>query len=191
MAPRRSPIYGVGINDVPEPKRTVACYQTWIEMLRRCYSPKFQERNPTYVGCTVDPNWLYLSNFKKWAEDNNYKKGLQLDKDILSPGNKHYSPETCLLVPNEINKLLTINKSNNNGFPVGVRQKPKSSRYTAEAKIDNKFHHIGIFDTPELAHEAYKKFKRNTILIYKERYESQPLKNALQYVHDHLEDYIK
>ena len=191
MSRQRSSVYGVGINDYPLPKRQCPTYVTWLEMLRRCYSPIFQKRNPTYIGCTVDPQWYSLSAFTEWALDNGYEKGLQLDKDILSPGNKIYGPDTCIFVPNEINKLLTINKSNTNGLPVGVRKKSNTTKYSAEGRKDNKFHHIGNYDTPELAHEAYKRFKRNCILVYKERYDKQYLKDALQRVHDNLEEYFK
>ena len=191
MAPKRSKVYGVGINDYPLPKRQCPTYQTWIEMLRRCYSPLFQQRNPTYIGCTVDPQWYSLSTFTEWALNNGYEKGLHLDKDMLTPGNKVYSPDTCIFISKELNKLLTINKRITNGLPVGVRKKNNTPNYSAEGRVDNKWTHIGNYPTPELAHEAYKQFKRKTILTYKERETNPTVKQALQHVHDNLEQYIK
>ena len=52
-------VYGVGINDADyvvqptENGKTKMCiyYQTWKNMLRRCYS----EREPTYIGCFATP----------------------------------------------------------------------------------------------------------------------------------------
>lgn len=109
---------GVGINDCVgwSPKSMKGAYEyrvynTWHSMLRRCYSKKYQERKPTYTGCTVCERWLTLSNF---AEDikglpnyDLYVKGTHtfLDKDIRVPGNKIYSPDTCMFVtPSESSK---------------------------------------------------------------------------------------
>ena len=191
MAQPRRPVYGVGINDYPLPKRLCPTYTTWLYMLRRCYSPLFQKHNPTYIGCTVDSQWHSLSKFNEWALNNGYEKQLQLDKDILSPGNKIYGPNTCIFVTQELNNLLSIKKTNTKELPIGVRKKTNSSKYSAEGRMDSKFHHIGNYDTPELAHEAYKTFKRNCILVYKERYNQKYIKDALQRVHDNLEEYFK
>ena len=57
-------IRGVGISDADYPVRPlvsgkkVICpyYKTWTDMLRRCYSPEFHSRYPTYKGCEVSRN---------------------------------------------------------------------------------------------------------------------------------------
>ena len=43
-------------------------YRTWKNMLMRCYSTKFQERRPTYKGCSVSEEWKTFSNFRAWME---------------------------------------------------------------------------------------------------------------------------
>ena len=65
-------VRGHGINDL---KGTIAdgkewraredsYYRTWTSMLKRCYSAKFLERNPTYKGCSVVcPERLHFSVF--------------------------------------------------------------------------------------------------------------------------------
>ena len=96
--------YG-GINDLPTADKRV--YNLWFQMLRRCYDTEQQKRDKgkCYIGCTVSPRWLYLSNF---AEDikclNGYedwrdKEGYCLDKDTRVVGNKEYSKETCCFIP--------------------------------------------------------------------------------------------
>ena len=70
-------------------------YQTWIDMLKRCYSDKLQERQPTYKGCSVSEEWLTFSAFKVWMEKQDFERK-QLDKDLLFEGNKVYSAETCV-----------------------------------------------------------------------------------------------
>jgi hypothetical protein len=40
---------------------------------------------------------LYATAFKKWMEQQDWD-GKCLDKDIIAPGSKLYSPETCAFV---------------------------------------------------------------------------------------------
>ena len=121
-------LQGVGINDlyghnILNGKR-LKFYGTWKNMIHRCYSDKFQIRYPTYIGCSVCDEWLVLSNFKEWF-DANYLDGMALDKDILIPGNKIYSPEACSFVPQYINSLMTDAGASRGDLPLGVSaQKP-------------------------------------------------------------------
>lgn len=102
-------VYGVGINDLEESIKIngkfIPVYSTWKSMLQRCYYLGTLQKNPTYQGCEVAPDWHRLSNFKIWF-DLNYMPGFHLDKDILVQGNKLYSSETCSFVPNYINYLI-------------------------------------------------------------------------------------
>ena len=85
-------------------------YDIWHHMIRRCYDPKSQEKNPTYKGCTVEDYLLNFQNMGEWLEENYYKvpgETMNLDKDILHKGNKIYSRETCIFVPHRINSLFT------------------------------------------------------------------------------------
>jgi hypothetical protein len=62
---------------------------------------------------------LYFSQFKAWY-DENYREGFQLDKDILVPGNKIYSPESCRYVPPYINSLLLDCGASRGELPLGI-----------------------------------------------------------------------
>lgn len=95
-------VYGVGFIGVGRYKpssgnKNTKAYSIWSNMLKRCYCHKTQRRQPTYKGCTVCVEWHNYQNFAKWFEVN-YIKGLHLDKDIRSQGEKVYSPETCMFV---------------------------------------------------------------------------------------------
>ena len=82
-------VFGIGITGV-EPTRNedgeiIYSYKCWKDMLRRCYSAKYQEKQPTYKDCYVYNEWLYYPNFKNWYDKNYYEvenKTSQLDKDI-------------------------------------------------------------------------------------------------------------
>lgn len=74
-------------------------YKVWQSMIHRCYRKKTQDRQPSYIGCTVVKEWHSYQIFAKWFDDN-YIEGMCLDKDIKQAGkkNKVYSPETCSFV---------------------------------------------------------------------------------------------
>ena len=85
-------------------------YNTWRGMLERCYGEKYQKKFPTYIDCSVCDEWKSYENFERWYNLNYYEvenEKMQLDKDILFKGNKIYSPNTCVFVPQRINKLFT------------------------------------------------------------------------------------
>lgn len=160
---------GVGINDAKYMIRTTKVksdkicpfYRVWANMLQRCYDERYQAKHPTYRNCTVSGEWLRFSVFRKWMEPQDWK-GKVLDKDILLPGNKHYSSETCIFISPDLNKLLTHFRSSNSGHPVGVSVNTRG--YKARCTYKGKDIHLGTFDTPEQAGEAYKEFKANLIL---------------------------
>ena len=167
---KRSLLCGVGVNDAPyvvyqkiNGKR-IKCpaYQAWKAMLTRCYYVKNQERHPTYKGCSVAKEWLVFSVFLKWYESN-YIEGFDLDKDIKVKGNKVYGPDTCLVLPRCINTLFTNVSTKKDGYPTGVYLSEAVGRFAARIRIDGNRKHLGLFDTPELAHESYIKAKNAEI----------------------------
>lgn len=81
-------------------------YKTWDSMKGRCYCVT-NHNYPNYGGSGVEicDEWKFdFEPFYNWAIANGWKKGLQLDKDKLSPfiTGKLYSPEfCCFLTPKE------------------------------------------------------------------------------------------
>ena len=157
-------VYDIGCLGLGSYQTNIDCkkakaYKTWHDMIGRCYE---EGRSGIYEAyyeiCTVCEEWKCYQTFAKWYEENQYEcKGrLHLDKDILYPGNKIYSPDTCLLVPQRINMVFT-NKTNNRGLPNGIVQ--QGNGYLA------KYNHIelGVCDTVEEAYEIYAKEKEKHI----------------------------
>ena len=102
-------IHGIGFvgdgNHKPTLKgKNTKPYSVWRSMFTRCYCPKYQESQPTYKGCSVDPIWHNFQNFANWFDDN-YKDGLHLDKDIKNKEEKVYSPESCSFVTCKENEI--------------------------------------------------------------------------------------
>ena len=128
-------IAGVGINDVasytkrnknPLVAKAVSVY---TYMIVRCYSKRYQEKHPSYIGCTVCEKWKKLSGFledlphikgyAKWVKSvlAGEKKRVFLDKDGLFPGNKVYSKDTCqfLSIEDSTRETNTRNCKNKTG----------------------------------------------------------------------------
>lgn len=157
--------FGVGVNDYKytQENRDENYWTSlglWHKIIERCHSEKWHKKRPTYIGCSVCEEWLLYSNFKKWFEDpiNGYRKGYQVDKDILIKGNKVYSPETCCFVPPFINSLLTNRKRFRGAYPIGVFRRP-NGKYFAEMTRYGKHKKLGDFFTIEEAFNAYKEAK--------------------------------
>lgn len=72
------------------------CYH---DMVGRCYNKlHISYKNYGMKGVVVCEEWLNDKTlFYKWALDNGYNKGLQLDKDINGNG-LMYSPDKCMFV---------------------------------------------------------------------------------------------
>lgn len=124
-------VFGVGYDGEGEIEKE--SYKTWKGMLERCYSPYYINEHLTYIDCFVCKKWHNYQNYKIWHKENYYKiknQTMCLDKDILIKGNKIYSPQTCIFVPQNINKLFVSNKSQRGKYPIGVcTNKTKPNKY--------------------------------------------------------------
>lgn len=141
------------------------CYTTWVNMLRRCYDKRSYKRNPSYEGCSVCDEWLCFQVFAKWYySQKGSDKRFHLDKDLLVRGNKIYSPETCCLVPKDINALISYKYKKKNTMPTGVAQRSES-RFRACLNIFGKNKIIGTYDTVEEAAFAYKVAKEDYVKL--------------------------
>lgn len=168
-------VYGVGIIGEEQIIESKGChckaYKVWQSMLQRCYDTKYQEKKPTYKGCSVCDEWLYFPNFKKWFNENYYTiegEEIHLDKDILVKGNKLYSPETCIFVPKHINSLFS--KKSNNDLPEGVYYDKRNKKYCSSIFINYKRKFLGRFDTIEKAENIYNEFKKKEIKRIADKY---------------------
>ena len=135
-------------------------YQNWIAMIRRCYDERRKKTYSSYYGtCEVCSEWHNFQVFGTWYEQNFYQVGterMHIDKDILYPGNKIYSPDTCSLVPQRIN-MLFMNKPNKRGLPNGIRK--AYGKYLA--KYNNE--ELGAYTTLEDAYNVYAAKKEENI----------------------------
>ena len=183
-------IQGVGINNLPHVIKNCPYYERWKSILCRCYSKKFHERNQVYVGCSICEEWIYSLNFKHWMETQDWK-GKVLDKDILFPGNKIYSPETCIFVPIEVNSLI-IRPPSRDGFPLGVYQNQNSEKYYCAFRINGKkIPTKQQVSTKMEAHRVWQQHRAERILGVSERQNDDRLKGALIRIAESIiDDYV-
>lgn len=150
-------------------------YLTWKNMLSRCYDEKRYIYNPSYEGCVVSEEWLNYQNFAYWYDENYYSvynETISLDKDILYKGNRIYSPETCIFVPQRINNLLIKSDCLRGELPVGVCNYKNNQFISYCSDGYGKTIGIGIYNTIEDAFQAYKDYKEKLIKKIADEYKN-------------------
>lgn len=105
--------YGVGPYTSRINGEKTKVYKTWIGILDRCYTKPKNKKSSSYYGkVKVCDEWLNFQNFAEWYTKNYYEiaESLDIDKDLLSIYYKLkqrvYSPKTCILMPESINRKL-------------------------------------------------------------------------------------
>lgn len=74
-------------------------------------------------------------------------------------GNKTYSETVCVFAPNEINSFFTDRGNDRGEYPLGVYFHKARGKFQARCTVNGKSKHLGYFDTPQGAFDAYKPFK--------------------------------
>lgn len=161
-------------------------YSKWLHMLDRCYGSLRDTYAPSYEGVTVSEEWHNFQTFAGWVKmQRGYgKRGWHLDKDILNPGAKHYSPENCLLVPAYINTFFT-KPTRENDLPLGVTKVSGYDHYKVAINFLGKRRHVGTFICKEEASRAFMEFKNkftyDLAQIYKDEIDPKLYQKLIQY----------
>ena len=165
-------------------------YNHWQHMIKRCYSENYLRKMPTYQDCSVCDEWLCFQNFAQWYNENKWSEiSTFLDKDILVKGNRVYSPETCVLVDNDINLLFIKSQKVRGELPIGVIWQKNNHNYVARCSVYGKgMKHIGVFNNPTDAFYAYKNFKESHIKQIADEYKSK-YPNFPQKLYDAMYNY--
>ena len=141
-------------------------YKIWYHMIERCYDPRLHKRYSSYKGCKVEDYLLNFQHMGEWIENNYYEvpgEKMHLDKDILCKGNKVYSRETCIFVPQRINKLFTKSDKSRGKDPIGIIELPEGNYQVYCKNGYGKQIHLGIYSTKEEAFNTYKQYKEKVI----------------------------
>jgi len=183
-------IYGVGyLGDGnyqgTKGNRLDIVYGIWNNMLARNYDAYTQTKQPAYIGGSVCEEWLNFNNFCDWyVNHESYGLGYNLDKDLLVKGNRLYSPETCTMLPIEINSMIAGSPKSKNGLPLGVNK--IDNGYVARLnKHSEGREYLGYYKTPEEAHEVYvtakERYVHNTAIKWANRLEWKAFKALMNW----------
>ena len=145
-------------------------YMLWCSMLKRCYSDTCKKEQPTYEGCEVSDNFKSYEYFYEWCNkqigfgNDGNGNPFQLDKDLLTKGNKIYSESTCIFIPREINQILVKSTASRGKYLIGVCwDKTKKAFKASVNKNKGKQAYLGLFNTEIEAFKAYKQAKESFI----------------------------
>lgn len=161
-------VYGVGFKgsgrfNIRLNGRNSKIYDTWKDIIRRCYSNNVKdlEISKSYKNVTVCKEWHNFQTFAEWYE-NNYPKYIEgvkfnVDKDLLQEGikNKVYSPTTCVILPSKINTFLK--KDSGKTFGIYSRKLKNKTKYYLDIHqfSERKLLYVGAFDSYEEAFNSY------------------------------------
>jgi hypothetical protein len=144
-------------------------YIYWISLFSRCYGESELLKRPRYKDCTICEEWHNFQNFAEWFDNNYYEidnEKMCLDKDILVKGNKVYSPDTCIFVPDRINCLFVKSNNVRGDYPIGVSKSRNTTNkhFLCRCNTLDKSVYLGHYQTPEEAfYKGYKPFKEQYI----------------------------
>lgn len=141
-------------------------YTLWTKILLRITNTK---NYPNYTDCTIDKRWLSFANFVEdlskipgydlWLK-NLGKDEIHLDKDIKNKGNREYSLDNCMFVPQRINYLFVKSDRKRGECPIGVYMHRK--KYQVAIKSKGQVVTLGTFNNK---HDAFLMYKFNKELI--------------------------
>lgn len=134
-------------------------YKYWSDMLMRCYYKTSLMKNPSYINCIVCDEWHNFQIFSDWiTKHESFGLGYELDKDLLLKGNKLYSPDTCSLIPKEVNMAINGAYLSKGKCKQGVTLR-KNGKFQAQISYFGESKYLGCFETEEEAYNAYKESK--------------------------------
>ena len=175
-----SSVHGVGILGTRHPSTINGVntkeYEIWYSMLSRCYNDAYKKHRPTYEGCEVSDNFKYYEYFYEWCHSQVGfgNQGWHLDKDLLVKGNKVYSEDSCVFIPQGVNSLLIKHEASRGEHLIGVCWCKRDKAFKAQiSKNKGSPEHLGYFKTELEAFKAYKQAKESFIKEQANKFKSQ------------------
>ena len=173
-------VYGVGILGTKYQAKINGVitkeYKLWTSMLVRCYSDALKKRYPTYESCEVSDKFKSYEYFYEWCNKQIgfSNQSWQLDKDLLIKGNKVYSEDSCVFIPQEVNTLLTKRTTSRGEHLIGVYWSKTANAFVAQvSKSAGKREHLGLFNTELEAFNAYKQAKESFVKEQAEKWKDE------------------
>lgn len=127
----------------------------WDNINSRCKEP-YIKRFPRNTGCVN--RFKSYNEFAEWCQTqfgymNVDRSGRYwaIDKDLCNfTGEKFYSEDNCIFVPNWVNTILISCNSARGDYPIGVNEHKRTGKFIAKCGG-----YLGLWDTPEEAHRQW------------------------------------
>lgn len=139
-------------------------HQRWRSMVERCH-----EKHAGYENVSVCEEWLCFENYAKWyySQKAANMRGFDVDKDIS--GANIYSPETCYLIPRQLNTIFSSMPTRSLQRGVYFVKENKFRQYSSVVPTAGGKKRAS-FTTPELARDWYLRELRVYIEFLLEKY---------------------
>ena len=131
-------------------------YNKWKGMKQRCYNSNYDFYS-AYGGRGIKVCDEWKDDFMQFYKDMGDVpfEGAELDR---INNDDDYKPSNCRWVSHEENSNNRRKYHNKTGYK-GVNYKPHLNKYQAQLYKNKKFIYLGVYETAEEAHLAYKKAK--------------------------------
>ena len=130
-------------------------YDTWLNMLDRCYNKNFKRFNDYGGrGIKVCEEWSHdREAFFKWALANGWEEGLSIDRIDVD---KDYSPSNCRFTTQSIQAQNTrpLSTNNKSGYR-GVSFNQSKQKWEANITVEGTRTYLGTFHSAEEAAQTY------------------------------------
>lgn len=149
-------------------------FSRWLGLFSRCYSGELKE----YIGVEVSPEWYNFQDFAEWFHgQTGHDKGWHIDKDLFGKilNKREYGPDTCCLLPAQINAALVEGWSNKKDTtPKGVTSYSyDNSKFYAEHKRLGEKLNKFLVNSEDEAVFILNKRKSETMIILAELYKHE------------------
>lgn len=151
---------GIGKHSPSKEGAKTLAYVQWHGVIRRSYDLTYKKKQSSYEKVNVCEDWHCFDTYAEWFySQKGWDKGYHLDKDILGDGSYKYSPETCCLVPAEVNTLVSSGSSRKGDYSVGVYYSTKERKFCSSIRTGGKSKYLGGCLTEAEAFNRYKTAK--------------------------------
>lgn len=160
-----------------------SAHTAWVNMIRRCYDPYVINKGVSYSDCFVCKEWHNYQNFAEWYHTNYPKDGgdYHIDKDIKNPGNKEYSPESCIFASIQVNGFVLDSGSSRGKFLIGASWLDRIGKFQANCNnpFTRKMDYLGVFVSEIDAHIAWREKKYEHAINLAKQQGRNEVKHAL------------
>ena len=149
-------------------------YSKWTGIITRSAGEDIPAKYPEYVDVVCDPEWYNFQNFARWfySQKGHDVFGWHIDKDLLSQDSKIYGPDTCCIIPQEINNAIPKDVARGN-YPRGLKKKKGYDGFFVRVGKYGKKTEVGYYKDEQEAIAAYIKAKEDYIKELAETFKDQ------------------